>query len=145
MIPNKSLTEIELNENRIETLNDFFDIVGGEKQSVDGFSDWELYESWVISRDEWDQSLTITVSSTHGDEYTLSISTDTFTGRYPTEAPLSKWNITQSLDDNNLRTGLEVQSKTGISAGIAVYGPAIEGTTDGEITLLNSNEENYLL
>lgn len=131
-------------DTQLQRLCRFLDIVEAEQRDVHGVDDWAKYDRYVINRDWWETPVEIEVTSRSGRNVSLSVSPQGASSLNPVEAPLSSWTITQTTDDGNLVTSLTV-TKSAISAGVSVYGPAVSRTSSNPIELIDADEEKYLL
>lgn len=59
-------------------------------------------------------------------------------------APLSEWQIRQTIDDHQLFTVLEFETDAGHSCSVAIWGPRAKHDGEG-ITLIDANPRAFLL
>lgn len=129
----------------LERIAAFLDVVDAEQQDVEAVNSYVMYDRWVINRDWWDDPVEVTITSRYGDDAMVSVSTQGPSGMNPVKAPASEWTVSQTTDDGNLLTHLQLRTTKDVSAGVSVYGPAVGRSSAGKINLLHADEDEYLL
>lgn len=134
---------------KLDQIAKFLDIVDAERNHLSN-RPYEIHEQWEIAKDWWDDTVLIDVKARSKNSVTVSIGTKQFSGLKSVEASLSAVSVSQTEEDENLVTRLDIDvsdsgtvaRKQTVSQTVEVFGPCKPSQAEEEN--LEQNEATFI-